>query len=231
MLLLFGFALLAQTIPVGTILPAQLSTTLDSRKAHAGERISAQLMQDVRLGPRQKLKSGAKLIGRIVTADPKHVTITFDEIVVRRQSILVRTDLRALASMMAVEEAQLPTNEVGGDRGSSIADWNTVQVGGQAVYGRDGNVYEDNKVVGHSLLSGGMLALPQPDSKCRGELGGESPQAFWIFSSDACGAYGFADLMIEHAGRTAPVGQVVFTSPTRVLIRAGSGVLLRVCSP
>lgn len=228
MLSLSGDALVAQGVPSGTILPAQLSKTIDSCKAQAGERISARLMQDVQFGPNQRLKSGTRLTGRIVSTDPHHVTLAFDRIVNHHQTIPIRTDLRSLASMMAVQDAQLPTNDAGGDRGSSIADWNTVQVGGQAVYGRGGDVYDGNYVVGHSLLSGGVLAVPQASTGCRGEVGNHRRQAFWIFSSDACGAYGFDDLTIVHAGRTAPAGQIVLSSPSHVLIRAGSGLLLRV---
>ena len=225
--LLWAFSLLAQTqIPAGTILPAQLSSTIDSRKAYSGERISARLMQDVDLGS-GKLPAGTRLMGKIVAVDPSRVTFVFDEAVRGQQRISIRTDLRSLASMLDVEEAQLPTNSVGGDRGSSLADWNTVQVGGQAVYGRDG-VYTGNRLVGRSLMSGGVLAIPEASSKCRGSLDNDRPQSFWIFSTSACGAYGFEGLRIEHAGRTNPVGQIVLSSPRRVLIRSGSGLLLRV---
>ena len=133
--------------------------------------------------------------------------------------------------MMAVSDAELPTNDAGGDRASSIADWNTVQVGGQAVYGRGGDVYSGNRVIGHSLLSGGMLAVPQRASPCRGDLDNDAKQAFWVFPSDVCGPYGLDDLSVTYAGRTDPIGQIVLTSTNRVLIRGGSGILLRVVAP
>lgn len=231
LLLLCSLASAQSQIPPGTILPAQLSSSIDSRKAHPGERISARLMQDVQLTPHDKLKAGAKVVGHIVSANARHVTLSFDDISAHRRLIPLRADLRSIASMMAVEDAQLPTNNAGGDRGSSIADWNTVQIGGQAVYGRGGSVYSGKDVVGHSLLNGGMLAVPAANSQCRGDLGNPTPQSFWIFSSDACGAYGFDDLSIAHAGRSNPAGQIGLSARTRVLIRAGSGLLLRVTAP
>lgn len=152
-----------------------------------------------------------------------------DEIAIDHQTIPIHTDLRSIASMMEVEEAQLPTNDAGGDRGSSFTDWNTTQVGGdEAVYGLGGPVLSGDQVVGHSLVSGGVIAVPKtsPGSQCRGAVS-DMPQSFWIFSTSACGAYGFQDLAIAHAGRTAPVGEIVLTSPRRILIRSGSGLLLR----
>jgi hypothetical protein len=218
-------------ITAGTIIPAQLSSTIDSRKAHPGDRISARLMQDIDLGSGQILLSEAQLKGRILSVDSSHVTLMFDRITSHGREISLHAGLRSLASMMEVDNAQLPTNAVSGDYGSSILDWNTVQVGGEVAYGR-GAVTSGGRVVGHTLRSGGVLALPEPspDGKCGGALDNNAPQSFWIFSTSACGAYGFEDLTIEHAGETSPTGEITLTSPRRILVRSGSGILLRVVS-
>jgi hypothetical protein len=51
----------------------------------------------------------------------------------------------------------------------------------------------------------------------RGPIDGNArPQALWLFSVDACGAYGFNDLKVLHAARTEPVGQITLTSDERL---------------
>ncbi|HZW96632.1 MAG TPA: hypothetical protein VFF64_27055 [Candidatus Eremiobacteraceae bacterium] len=55
------------------------------------------------------------------------------------------------------------------------------------------------------------------------------PQAFWLFSVNACGSYGFGDLTILHSGSTEPLGEVTLTSNGKaVKLAKGSAMLLRV---
>ena len=234
----------AAQVPAGTILPARLSSTIDIRKSKVGDRISARIMQDIPLrGQRldatdllakhsHKIPTGSRLLGEIVDIQPGGVSWRFDHLLVHRKSIPIHTNLRALASLMEMDYAQLPTNDAGGDRGSSELDWNTVQVGGDVVYGRRGGIVtEGNEIVGHSAFGAGVLLTPVADRQthCRGSVGLEGPQAFWLFSASACGLYGYPDVRIVRAGRSDPVGVITLSTARRKLkIRAGSGILLRV---
>ncbi len=131
-----------------------------------------------------------------------------------------------------MHDAQLPLN--GPDRGTSEDAWTTIQVGGDVVYRGGGPVTSDHEVVGTPVRGGGVLmrVTTRPGSPCRGPLDSNAPQALWVFSSDACGVYGFSNLAIRHAGRTAPVGEIVLTSTKKELkLPPGTGLLLRVDAP
>ena len=238
-LLLTASASIAQEIPAGTVIPAMLKATLDARKATVGQKLEARVMQDVPLSTQTRIRVGAKLIGHVVEVERPGATagsriiISFDRLLMDRSEVTVVTSLRSLASMMEVFEAQMPTNAID-DYGTSEADWVTVQIGGDVVYRRGGIVMFDNHVVGKSTIGGQVTAklIASREGGCRGAVAGdEREQALWLFSPSACGAYGFEDLKIAHAGRRDPVGQITLESGKNVLLRGGSGLLLRVISP
>ena len=140
---------------------------------------------------------------------------------------------RSLASMMEVFEAQLPTNAID-DYGTTTADWVTVQIGGDAVYRGNGTVMTDGQVVGKSTVGGDVTAklIASRDGVCRGaKAANDREQALRLFSPSACGAYGFENLKIAHAGRRNPIGQIILESDKNVRLLAGSGLLLRVTTP
>ena len=223
-------------IPGGTVLPAQLSSSLDSDKGRVGQVITARVMQDVPL-PHGKIPAGARVIGRIVSITPPktgsggEVSFRFETVRLSQQNIPVTTNLRALASMREVEDAQVP--KTGTDRGTPWAWMTTNQIGGEVVYGQGGPVTNGSNFVGRAAPGGVLVHITsKPGSPCRGEIAGnDRPQALWLFSSDACGLYGFSELQITHAGRTDPFGQITIASrQRRVHIQGGSGILLRVLS-
>lgn len=233
-LLLLPTALPAQEIPAGTLLPVMLGKTLDSRHAKAGQPIEARLMQDVPLPAGGKIRAGAQLLGHVVevTAKPggSRMVIAFERLKRGGTTFDVVTNLRSVASMMEVFDAQLPTNDFA-DRGTSPSDWTTVQIGGAAVYRGNGKVIADAEVVGKATDYGAVTATPIASRRqgCRGPTDdNQQQQAFWLFSPAACGAYGFQDLRIAHAGRHYPVGQIILESSGKVRLQGGSGLLLRV---
>jgi hypothetical protein len=235
-LIMLSMDLFAQnTIPAGTIVPVALNSSLSSRKVKPGQVITARVMQDVPLSPGSTIHAGAKVIGRVIDVKPANggtgaqVSFRFDTLVVSKRRIPIITNLRALASMMAVEAAQLP--ESGPDRGTSQNAWTTDQIGGEVVYRGGGPVADGLRSVGEPTYGGVLVHVSaKPGSPCRGEIeGNDRLQALWVFSSDACGVYDFAGLAIVHAGRTDPVGEITLASDKgEVNIRAGSGMLLRV---
>ncbi len=230
MLALAPGALAEGPIPPGTVLATQLNSSLDSQKAKPGQKVTLRVMQDV---PGTKVHAGAKVIGHVISVQRQdgnsaHLTLRLDRLNFDHQSVPINTSLRAIASMMEVEDAQVPP--MGTDRGSPWAWMSRNLIGGEVAYGQGGPVVHGSDVVGTALFDG-VLAPAQSNRSggCRGEVNGNSkPQALWVFASDACGVYGI-DVQITYAGRTAPIGEITLTSTSKSLkIQSGSGMLLRV---
>lgn len=235
-LLLFPAMAFAQnTIPAGTIFPVQLNSSLSSLKSKPGQTITARVMQDVPLSPGNKIHAGAKLVGQVASVkaaqngSPAEITFAFNQVKFAHRSVPISANLRALASMTDVEDAQIPP--AGTDRGTPWA-WSTRNlIGGEVAYGQGGPVSRGIDTVGEAL-DGGVLAPVNSNlaSGCDGEpADNKEPQALWVFSSDSCGVYGTPDVRIAHAGRSAPIGKVTLTSKQgNFEIRSGSGMLLRI---
>jgi hypothetical protein len=222
------------TIPAGTVLAVRLPS-ISSERVKKGDTIKAKIAQDVPLPGGAKIRAGTTVLGSVIattaagSGSGATLTLKFDALVQHGKSTPIRTNLRALASPLEVEFAQIPTS---GPGESDVYDWlTTVQVGGDVVYGKQGPVVGDSGTVGKSLFDGVLVrVLANAHGSCRGAIAGnDSPQALWVFSSDACGVYGFPRLEIRHAGRTTPLGEIVLESTKGpVQIRSGSGALLRV---
>ena len=228
----------SQEIPAGTILPIMSSATLDSTRSKPGDQFKGKLMQDVTLPSGKKIRSGAKIQGRVLQSSGPSATagarlvVRFDRLIADGKQFPINVSLRALASMLDVFDAQLPVGTFD-EYGTSISDWTTVQVGGAAVYLGDGTVREALDIVGRAPSYGVVTAklIPAPKLGCpANSVDSEREQSLWIFSPWACGAYGFEDLKIAHHGATPPVGSIELTAPTTVHVRGGSGWLLRVVS-
>jgi hypothetical protein len=230
-------ALLQQTVVApGTILPISLNNSLSSRKSKPGDVISGRIMQDVPLQNGSSIHKGTRVMGRVLNVAPAtnggttQISFQFDSMQLGHSAIPLTTNLRALASPSEIDDAQLPL--YGGDRGTPSTAYTTVQIGGdEVVYRGGGPVARGDIVVGKPVYGGVLVAVSSaPYAPCRGAIeGNNQPQALWLFSSDACGVYGYAGVSISHAGRSNPRGQVILSTTNRQLnVRGGSGMLLRV---
>ena len=223
--LLLPLSVCAQTIiPAGTILPVRLDSSLNAQHLRPGDMVKARVMQNI---PGTSIRRGARVEGRVMSASAHHLRLQFTAVVSHGRRYPITTNLRALASMMEVQQAFLPQGAPA--RGLPPEDWNTRQIGGDEVYRGGGHVMRGDTVVGEPTpygVRGHLIA----NGKCRAAVAGNSGvQAFWIFSTDACGVYGIPGLQLDHAGRTAPVGTIELTSKSvPLLVRGGSGWLLRV---
>lgn len=210
------------TIPAGTILPVRLDTTLNIRHLQPNQPISARVMQNI---PGTPVRRGARVIGRVVAVTPSSLELRFGSVVQHGRRIPISTNLRALASMFAVEQAYIPT--VPPDRGDVPENWSTQQIGGDMVYRGGGHVMAANDRVGDPTAYGVRDRLTA-NGPCRAAVNGNHlPQSLWLFSSSACGVYDIQGLTVVHAGRSS--GTIQLASPAQpLLIRSGSGLLLRV---
>ena len=177
-------------------------------------------------------------MGQVVAVTPAtngaNPTISFrlDRLLVSRRTVPITTGLRALASTLEIDDAQLP--DTGPDRGTPSTAYTTVQVGGNEVVYRGGGHVMDasEEVVGEPVSPDGVLVRVRPNVSrgCRGQIDdNQQPQALWLFASDACGVYGYPNIQILNSGRNMPIGQIVLgVEQSKLNIRRGSGMLLRI---
>src|SRR5580704_14066373 len=185
------------SVPAGTVLPIRLDNSLSSRKSKPGEAITGRIMQDVPLGPRLSIHRGARITGRVLEVSPAtsgvhaKISLVFDAIKLRHSAIPITTNLRALASPLEIDAAQIPL--FGGDRGTPSTAYTTTQIGGEVVYRGGGPVARGESAVGKPVPGGVLVTVRLAEGKpCRGIVDGNNqPQALWLFSSDACGVYGY----------------------------------------
>jgi len=216
-------------LPVGVTLPVQMGRTLRAGKVKVGTVIEAKTTQRVPVSANAYLKPSVVVRGEVVASEagdgtathPATLTIRFNQLNYRRQTVPVMTRAVAVANLMYVDDTFIPATG-GSDRGNnSPASWTTKQVGGDLVV-RSGWV---GPVVGLGLRPVGSadyygvysLPVELPD-------GVEVPRAMGVFSTTANGLYGYnRGSQMESSG-----GLITITNPGEAVIRAGDNMLLEV---
>jgi hypothetical protein len=219
-----------QTLPVGTALPIMMSSGLNAKSAKVGQKIEGRLMQDVPISSNLVIKKGSRVIGKVIAVQrPKQITVQFTQLQGDKLTIPLNVSLRALAAAEDVFQAAVP---VGASTSESSDEWVTQQVGGDFVFRGRGYVSSDQGKVGR-WNGNGVWGRLDPGADCTDADINKEEQALWVFSTSACGTYGYEKkLIITHDGHAAPLGQITLDSTAKNLeVRGGSGWMLLVNPP
>ena len=223
------------TIPPGTIIPVELQNSIDSQKSRVGQAVVARVAQEVPLEGRV-IRRRMKVFGEItdIKRDSTHTVIglRFDRVKLDHNQIPVATQLRAIASILAIQDAETPTDA---SRFSSPNGRTTIQIGGDVVYHPGGPVQSrTGEIVGTPICGVAQYGVldrveSTPGPKCAGSVAADThPQAIWVFSADACGVYGLIGLRFQNGSTISQEGQIVFSSDKRVKLPSGTALLLTV---
>ena len=236
---LLSAALPAKTlkIPAGTAIPVRFPHTLDARKLHAGALISAETMQLVFVGPAAIIPKGTRVTGQVIAAsysgkgEPSSLELRFDHLNFHGDSQPVCLSLRALASLNEVYNAKTPasTMDANPDLGTTLVGGDKIQLGSNKVFTSDGSdqVGIQNRDGIFSRLEPPLLGATSGGSTCDGI---STLQSVAVFSSRACGLYGFPGIQWVPMPE-APQPEILLTSDHEpVLIHSGSAALLQVTS-
>jgi hypothetical protein len=225
-------------IPVGTVLPVQLETSISLKDAQPGGVVEGRIAQDVPLPNREKIRVKSVVRGLLVSVVRDtdgvgaNLTLKFNQLQDRQQTFTFATSLRAVASLRAVRAAQTPYT--GTDAGTPAGWADTVQIGGDIRYGDGGMVRNRAKQKVGKGVSGGVLVhvRANPGSGCDGPVNGDDhPQALWVFSSDACGVHDLKNIHIVHSGKAALVGEITLHfAKDSMKLESGTAMLLRIVS-
>lgn len=217
-----------QTLPVGTALPVMLSSTLNAKSAKVGQKIEGRIMQDVPISAGFVIKKGSHVTGQVISVQkPLRITVQFTQLEFEHQTIPLNVSLRALASSQDIFQAGVPAGS--SSTTDSSDEWVTQQVGGEFVFRGRGYVSSSQGKVGRWDGSGVWGRLTQGED-CPDEVLNPDEQSLWVFSTTACGTYGYEKkLTIAHDGHTTPFGQITLEGTGKEAeIRGGSGWMLLV---
>jgi hypothetical protein len=226
-------------LPPGTILPLQLQKTISLKDAQKGLPIEAKIMQEIPFSKGEGIPVRSVVRGSVVSIEKdqegpgQKLTLKFEFLEAKKETLPVSAYLRAIASMRAVEQAQ--TSNTGSDSGTPAGWTTTILIGGDRRFGDGGDVRDRAKEkVGKGVRGGGVLlhVRANPALGCEGATNMEDlPQAFWVFSSNACGVYDLEGMKIAHTGKGAPVGEITLHfEKDDMKIFAGTAFLLRVAA-
>ncbi len=223
--------LITQGIPPGTALPVMLGTTLNAKKDKPGQKIAARLMQDIPLPAGEKVKAGAHVTGHIVSVTKiagggSRMVLKFDQLQTGGKTIPLVVSARAIAAMDSVYAAELPINADSNYVSSN--EWVMRQVGGEVVNRAHGVVASSDSIVGRWDGAPWGKLTTAVEGNCTATDGNGIVQALWVFSTSACGLYGFKDVKLVRDGRGEPLGEIVLEFSKDAHIGSGSGWFLLV---
>jgi hypothetical protein len=225
----------ADVLPAGTAIPALFTKTINAKTTKVGDRVVMKTMQDVLYGPAQTIPKGSLVVGHVVQTsytandEPSSLTIAFEKIVSKKNSRHVCLTVRAMASLDQVYDAKVPVTSMdqSASLGTTLVGGDHISLGGKYVYAIDGDeVGIRNRFGVFSRLEPAAAYGGSPSAAC-GSV--STLQSVAIFSSRACGLYGFSGMQLTRSEDIPQKATITLQSDRGAAeIHSGSAALLQV---
>ena len=213
----------------GSIIPVQLTKTIDAKKAKTGDEVEAKVTQDL------KIQNGVvvvpkdtKVLGHVTAAQARskdqpesQVRIAFDHAVVKGKGDVPLP--MSIQAIIAPPTANANPNNAGGGNAGEPASAPSPSMGQGSSGGMSGN---NSSPRSSSTEGGTQQRMPTPSTS-----GGESPSdtqsAHQPITGNTQGVVGISNLKLE-AGANPSQGSLVSSEKNNVKLESGTLMLLRV---
>lgn len=223
----------SQVLPKSTAIPIRFEHSVDTKKAKAGDQVTAKTIQVIMLPGGKSIPKGALVVGHVVALEafsfdqtpyahqrPSMLSIHFDKLETGDAAIPVNLSVRAIANANDSKDATYSHSTDDTDHVGMMT-----LIGGTTFSPLNKMIQsEDGDAIGYNRKNG-VFARLIASGGCSGT---DTEQSIAIFSPDACGAYGFGGDYLAGTGRD---GSGTFTLALRghsVKLYAGSTALLQV---
>jgi hypothetical protein len=227
-----------EALSVGTTLQAELTKTIDAKKAKSGDEVNARLTQDVKANGKIVLHKGTKLLGHVTEAQAKSnenaessLGLVFDKAILKGgQEMAFRGVIQALAP--PPQGTLSATGDEAGNLGSGMGSGNGNSMGGGRsgggapgpIGGAGGNA---------SPALGSVNNATGPVANSTGAVNGSVNQtigsaANGTFNSASRGVIGMQGVALNTAAAGNAQGSVISSASRNVKLDSGTQMILQV---
>lgn len=207
-------------IAAGTVIPAELSKTVDAKKAKQGDKVEAKVAQDLLSNGQVVIPRGSKITGHVTAAKPhdkadpaSNLGIAFDQIEIKNKGPLqFQASIQALAKPMNMMSPSMNPAGAAEPSGSNGTGNSGPMTGGA---GRTGMSSPSSATTGAAAPSDAS-ADPQ----------GAAPTGTAL-SASSQGVVGMEGLTMQANSGDAAQGTVISSADKNVKLESGTQLILR----
>lgn len=215
----------------GTVVPVELSKSVDSKKAKVGDEVTAKVINDVRSGGVVAISRGSKLVGKVTEANARSkgdatstLGIVFDRAILKNGATLnLVSTIQAAIAPPETPSVPLPDSSNGGGGGTEGPEGNrggTNAGSGSPVAAIGNTAGSAVGAVGHTADSATQTA----DLAANARVGANAP----VVTAQTMGVVGIRGLELNAGSSANASGSVFTTSSKSVRLEGGTRLLVNV---
>jgi hypothetical protein len=225
----------ATTLPAGTVIPARLTKTLDSKKAKEGDQVVAKTTSNVKAAGDVVIPKGSKLLGRVTRADARAsgesqsaLGIAFERAILKDgREMPLHVVIQAVAAAETATAASL-NDDAWISSGTSAGASGGGSAGGGLLGGAGATA---GAVTGAATNTVGntVSTAAQTGAGVAGGVAGSAGQAGATagLTSNTSGVIGLQGLTLETQASNSTSGSVIASEGKSVRLESGTRLMLR----